>query len=134
MNIASFTGVRDRVAPPGQQRRGNRAPVALQRGPDPRVDRIAQALHEGRHSAGEARRPWQAAPAVLIAPITKPEAPMPAKKHVAAEIVAARPQWCKRRQQPRLQLDKTADRGRRALLHRQPHALELWSFRARFPW
>ena len=47
------------------------------------------------------------------------------KKHVAAEIVAARPHRRERRQQPRLQFDKAADRGRRALLHRQPHALEL---------
>ena len=49
---------------------------------------------------------------------------MPAKIHVAAEIVAARPQRRERRQQPRLQLDEAADRGRGALLHRQPHALE----------
>ena len=39
---------RDRVAPPGQQRGGNRAFVTFQRGPDPPVDRIAQALHQSR--------------------------------------------------------------------------------------
>ena len=47
------------------------------------------------------------------------------KEHVAREIVGARPQRRERRQQPRLQLDEAADIGRGALLHRQPHALEL---------
>ena len=47
------------------------------------------------------------------------------KIHVAAEIVTSRPQRRQRRHQPRLQFDKAADRGRRALLHRQPHAFEL---------
>ncbi len=50
---------------------------------------------------------------------------MPAKKHVAAEIVAARPHRGERRQQPCLQFDKAADRRRRPLLHRQPRAFEL---------
>ena len=50
---------------------------------------------------------------------------MPWKIHVAAEIVAARPQRRERRLQPRLQFDEAADRGRGALPHRQPHALEL---------
>ena len=78
MNIASFTGVRDRVAPPGQQRGRDRALVAFQRGPDPRVDRIAQALHHGRIAQAQAAA-VAGGSAVLIAPITKPEAPMPAK-------------------------------------------------------
>ena len=114
---------RDRVAPPGQQRGGDRALVAFQRGPDPRIDRIPQALHE--------RRVAQAKPAAVGRLRRLDRAHHEAggadagEKHVAAEIVAARPQWRKRRQQPRLQLDEAADRGRRALLHRQPHALEL---------
>ena len=56
MNIASLTGVRDRVAPPGQQRGRDGALVAVERGPDPRVDRIAQALHEGGVAQTQARR------------------------------------------------------------------------------
>ena len=78
MNIASLTGVGDRVAPPGQQRGGDRALVAVERGRDPRVDRIAQPLHDRRIAQREARR-LPAARFDLIAPITKPEAPMPWK-------------------------------------------------------
>ena len=55
------------------------------------------------------------------------------KIHVAAEIVTARPQRCERRLQPRLQFDEAADRGRGALAHRQPHALEFCLSRAGFP-
>ena len=61
---------------------------------------------------------------VLIAPVTKPEAPIPWKIQVAAEIVRARPQRRQRRLQPCLQLNETADRRRGALAHRQPHAFE----------
>ena len=124
MNIASFTGVRDRVAPPGQQRGGDRALVALQRGPDPRIDRIAQALHERPNSAARSPPPCRRLRGLDRAH-HKAGGADAGEKHVAAEIVAARPQRRERRQQPRLQLDKAADRGRRALLHRQPHALEL---------
>jgi hypothetical protein len=38
----------DSVAPTGQQRRRNGAPVAIERGSYARVDRIAQSLHQGR--------------------------------------------------------------------------------------
>jgi hypothetical protein len=115
---------RDRVAPPGQQRGGNRALVTFQRGPDPRVDRVAQALHHGRIA--------QAKPAAGGGRLRSPDRAHheaggadAGEKHVAAEIVAARPHRRERRQQPCLQLDEAADRGRRALLHRQPHAFEL---------
>ena len=53
--------------------------------------------------------------------------------HVAAEIVGARPQRRERRLQPRLQFDKAADRGRSALAHRQPHALQCCRRRAGSP-
>ena len=115
---------RDRVAPPGQQRGGNRALVAFQRGPDPRVDRIAQALHHGRIAQTQ-----PAAAGGRLGGLDRAHheagSADAGKEHVAAEIVAARPHRRQRRQQPRLQLDEAADRGRRALLHRQPHAFEL---------
>ena len=116
--------LRDRVAPPGQQRGGDRALVAFERGPDPRVDRIAQALHHGRiaqaqPAAGDGRLRG------LDRAHHEAGGADAGKEHVAAEIVTARPHRGERRQQPRLQLDKTADRGRRPLLHRQPHAFEL---------
>ncbi len=43
---------------------------------------------------------------------------------IAREVVAAGPQRLERRRQPRLELDEAADRRRRALAHRHPHALE----------
>jgi hypothetical protein len=49
----------------------------------------------------------------LIAPVTKPVAP----------IVAAGPQRAQRRVEPRLHFDERADRRRHALLHRKPHAV-----------
>ncbi len=48
---------------------------------------------------------------------------------VAREVVAARPQRGERRRQMRLERDEAADRGRRALAHRDAHALR----RARKP-
>ena len=57
--------------------------------------------------------------------VAKPLAPMPLEIEVAREIVAARPQRLQRRGQPRFQRDIAADRRRRALLDREPHALEL---------
>ena len=122
---------RDGVAAPGQQRGRDGAAVAVQHGADPRVDRIAQALHEGgiaqRPAAGVGRRRG------LDRAHDEAGGADAGKIHVAAEIVAARPQRRQRRQQPRLQLDKAADGGRRALAHRQPHPLAVLSRRAGSP-
>jgi len=49
------------------------------------------------------------------------------KIHVAREVIAARPQGFEWWRQPRLELDETADRRRRALAHRYPHALEMFA-------
>src|SRR5260370_30679092 len=89
----------------------------------PRVDRVAQFLHDGRIAQGEpagdrwlqcldrAHREAGCADALKI--------------EIAAEIVAAGPQWRERRLQPRFQFDEAADLGRRALFHRKPDALKL---------
>ena len=112
----------DRVAAAGQQRGGDGALVAVQRRSDPRIDRIAQPLHEGgvtqRQTASDRRLDG------LDGARDKTGSADALEKHVAAEIVAARPQRRERRLQPRLQFDKTADVRRGALAHRQPHALE----------
>jgi hypothetical protein len=68
---------RDRVAAAGQQRGRDRALVAVERGADARVDRVAQALHE--RGVAQRQPPLNGGSTVLIAPITKPEAPMPWK-------------------------------------------------------
>ena len=47
MNIASLTGVGDRIAAAGQQRGRDRALVAVEPAADARVDGVAQVLHEG---------------------------------------------------------------------------------------
>src|SRR4051812_26573852 len=44
---------------------------------------------------------------------------------VGGKIVSARPQRLQRRRKPRLELDECADRRRRALAHRQAHAVGL---------
>ena len=113
---------RDGVAAPGQKGGRDGAAVAVQHGADARVDRIAQALHEG----GIAQRPAARVRRLrgFDAAHDKTGGADPCKIHVAAEIVGARPQRRQRRQQPRLQLDETADGGRGALAHRQPHAFE----------
>ena len=51
--------------------------------------------------------------------------------HVAAEIVGARQRRTRRRPQAGFQRHETADRGRRALAHRQPHPRELRRLAAR---
>ena len=114
---------RDRIAPSGQQRRGDRAVVAVERGADARVDRVAQALHDGgiaqpqtagiRRHRGRDRAHHEAGRADAL------------EEHVAGEIIAAGPQRRERRHQPRLQLHEAADLGRGPLAHRQAHALEL---------
>ena len=114
---------RYRVAPAGQQCGRDGALVALQRGTDPRIDRIAQALHERRiaqppAAAGRRLRG-------LDRTHDKTGGADAGEEHVAAEIVTAGPQRRQWRQQPRLQLDETADVGRGALLDRQPYPLQL---------
>ncbi|MBA7482600.1 hypothetical protein ES707_18092 [subsurface metagenome] len=116
-------GLGDGIAPPGEQSSSNRAPVSIKHVADAPIDRIAQALHE--------RRVAQRQPAAVgrIGRLDRPHHEAGGadalEKHVAAEIVTARPRRRHRRQQPRLQFDKAADRWRRPLLHRQPHALQL---------
>ena len=89
MNIASLTGAE--IA----SRRPVSSAVAIARwSPSSavriaRIDRIAQALHEGGDSAATGRR-RRAAPAVLIAPMHKAGGADAGEIHVAAEIVAAR--------------------------------------------
>ena len=121
----------DRVAAAGQQRGRDRALVAVERGADARIDRIAQALHEGgvaqRQAAGDRRLRG------LDRAHDKAGGADPLEEHVAAEIVAARPHRRERRLQPRLQFDEAADRGRGALSHRQPNALQFCRPRAGSP-
>jgi len=87
-----------------------------------RIDRIAQALHEG----GVAQRQTAALRRLhgLDRAGDKTGGADPLEDDVAAEIVAARPHWSERRLQPHLQLDKAADRGRGAVAHRQPNLLQ----------
>ena len=122
MNIASLTGVVIASRRPVRQRGRDRALVAVERGADPRIDRIAQALHEG----GVAQRQAAAVRRLhgLDRAHDKAGGADALEIHVAAEIVAARPQRRERRLQPRLQFDEAADRGRGALAHRQPNALQ----------
>ena len=111
-------------------RRPVRSAVAIARlspssvGSYSRVDRIAQPLHERGVAQGEpagdrrlqcldrAHHETGCADALKI--------------EIAAEIIAAGPQWRERRLQPRFQFDETADLGRRALSHREPDALEFY--------
>ena len=111
---------RDRIAPAGQQRGRDGALVAIEPGPDARVDRIAQALH-GRPIA-------QAKAALLRRRQRRDPAHYEAggadalEEHVAREIVAAGPHRRQWGQQPRLELHEAADIGRGALAHGQPDA------------
>jgi hypothetical protein len=115
-------GRRDRVAAAGQKRRRNGPLVAIQRGSNARIDRIAQTLHDGRIA------PRQAATDRRLQGLDgagdKAGGADALEIHVAAEIVRARPQRCQRRLQPRLQCDEAADIGRGALAHRQANALQ----------
>ena len=113
----------DRIAPPGQKSGGNRALVAIQRGADPRVDTIAQILHEGGVTQGKAACGRRVAG--LDAAGDKARGADALKEQVTAKVVAARPQWGERRLQPRFQFDEASDRRRRTLAHRQPHPLQL---------
>ncbi len=82
----------DRIAAAGQQRCRDCSCIAAQRGPDPRIDRIAHVLqHRG---VTRSHRPPAAggASTVLIAPITKPDAPMPWKYMSRPKSAAAGPQ------------------------------------------
>ena len=102
----------DRVAPPGQQRRCDGALVALERRSYPRIDRVAQALHEGRIAQGEAAAHRRLNGFDCAHGETgRPDA---LKIDVAREIVAAGPQWRERRLQSRFQFDEAADLRRRA--------------------
>ena len=112
----------DGVAAAGQKCGGNGALVAVQRGSNARVDRIAQALHDGRI----AQRPAAADRRLdgLDGAGNKTGRADALEIHVAAEIVGARPHRRQRRLQPRFQLDEAADRRCGALAHRQANALQ----------
>src|SRR5580692_10687633 len=112
----------DRVAPPSQKRGSDRALVAVQRGAYPRVDTIAQVLHEGgvtqRKAAGGRRV------AGLDAAGDKARGADALKEQVSAKVVATRSQRSEWRLQARFEFDEASDRRRRALAHREPHPLK----------
>ncbi|MGY2806579.1 hypothetical protein ACVIHI_002777 [Bradyrhizobium sp. USDA 4524] len=114
---------RDRIAPAGEQGGCDRALVAVERGANPRVDGVAQALHEGgvaqRKAAGRRRLPG------LDGAHHEAGGADALEIQVTAEIIGARALRPERRQQPRLQLNEAADIGRGALLHREPDPIEL---------
>ncbi len=87
--MASFTGGVMASRRPVRQRGGDGAAVALQHVADPRIDGIAQALHEG----GVAQRPAAARRRLrgLDRAHHEPGGADAGKIHVAAEIVGARP-------------------------------------------
>ena len=113
----------DGIAPPGQQRRCDGTLVAIERRSYPRIDRIAQPLHDGRITQGE--------PAVdprldgFDRAHGKTGRPDALKIKIAREIVAAGPQWRQRRLQSCFQFDEAADLRRRAFPDRQPNTFEL---------
>jgi hypothetical protein len=112
MNIASLTG----VAPPGQKSGGNRALVAVQRGAYPRVDTIAQILHEGGVTQGKPAGRGRVTG--LDAAGDKARGADALKEQVSAEVVATRPQGSEWRLQARLEFNEASDRRRCALAHR----------------
>jgi len=85
----------DRIAAAGQKGGCNRAFVALERGAYPRVDRVAQILHEGRVTQGQVACDRRLAG--LDAPGDEARGADALKEQVAAKIIAARPQRGERR-------------------------------------
>ena len=117
-SVVDWSG--DRVSAAGQQCGSDRAFVALERQSNARIDRVAQTLHEC--SVAERQPTAFRRLDRLDAAHHETGCANALEIHIAAEIVAARPHWRERRLQPRLQFDKAADCGRRALSHRQPNA------------
>ena len=111
---------RDRVAPSCQKRRRDRARVAGDDITNSRVDRIAQVLHRRRVTQCEAAVAGRVAD--LNCAHREAGGADALKVQIAGKVVGAGPHRLQRRQEPRLQFDEAADRGRRALLHRQAHA------------
>ena len=88
----------DGIAAAGQQRGGDGALVAVKRGPDSGVDRVAQTLH---HRCIAQRQPARDRRLDdLDRARDKTGRADALEKHVAREIVAARPQGSERRLQP----------------------------------
>ncbi len=113
---------RNGIAPPGQERGGDGAVIALQHDANARIDGVADALQR--------RGIAQCKAAALRRRLDGDRAQHPAggadalKIQVAREIIATGLQRLHRRGQPRFQLDKAASGGRGALAHRQPHPLQ----------
>ena len=116
MNIASFTGVVIASRRPVNRSGRNRSLVAVERGADTRIDRIAQILHESR--VAQRQVAFDRRLDRLDGARDKAGCSDTLKEHVAPEVVAAWPQRGERRLQARFQFDKTANRGRGALAHR----------------
>ena len=112
----------DSIAAPGQQRGRDRAPVAVEHIANPRVDRVAQVLHDG----GITEQKSAARRRLLCLDRAHHEAggADALKIQVATEIVATGPQRRERRLQAGLQFDEAPNFRRGALPHRQPHPLE----------
>jgi hypothetical protein len=113
----------DGIAAAGQERGRNGALIAVKPLANARIDGVTQVLHEG----GVAQRNAAALGWFdrLDRAGDKAGGGDVLEEHVAREIVGARPQRRERRLQAHLQLDETADIGRGAFPHREPHAIEL---------